>query len=473
MKFIKQNILGVVNNLADTLNDIPVRHPWTEKLRCVVGLEQFIIIAKGSTRVALPQICACLMSAVQNHFLTSASLKTWGKLLSCIGENAAEQLLEPIFAMVLLLWKDIDNDLRRDARDLLSYVLQKYPEAVERQATKLPSFQAYPDLRDIRKTIERYCGHLSPREQLRLLFIRLQHQSIFVCVHALLDLKSFLLSHQDEVFQLFDIDEPDPLLGNILSVVLLIFQKFRETDKMVRDLAGECLGLIGAIDPYRVETLQKTKDVLVLNNFTSPTECINFTITFLEGQLVRSFRSANDTLSQSFLALAMQEFLRFCNFNAKVIEEDDVELSSSIEGRRWYSMSETSRDTLTPFLTSKYQLEIVRETPKRPASPIFPKTRDYREWLQYFTLDLLSKGNGDNAKKIFAICSKAVKGSDLSIANFVLPFAAMNVILGGDGEALQTISVELLDILQHASSVSAKSLLEKTRLACQVSMCET
>jgi serine/threonine-protein kinase ATR len=71
------------------------------------------------------------------------------------------------------------------------------------------------------------------------------------------------------------------------------------------------LGLIGCLDPNRIETIREKREILVPSNFERADETIDFVLYFLEEVLVK-FLSATNTKAQGFLAYAMQEFLKFC-----------------------------------------------------------------------------------------------------------------------------------------------------------------
>jgi serine/threonine-protein kinase ATR len=84
--------------------------------------------------------------------------------------------------------------------------------------------------------------------------------------------------------------------------------------------------------------------------------------------------------------------------------------------------------------------------------------------------DLLQRGSGDNAQLIFSVCSRIVKGQDISIASFLLPFAVLNRIVGGTQEERLDLQSELTTILSHPLPEASNRVHEAIILCSQVSV---
>lgn len=101
------------------------------------------------------------------------------------------------------------------------------------------------------------------------------------------------------------------------------------------------------------------------------------------------------------------------------------------------------------FLNSRYS---VNRNPalhyKSPTYPIFNGRIGHGVWLQTFVYDLLQKGQGVNVEMVFPVLARVIRGFDLSIATFILPFAALNVIVSDDDVNMGNIRTELLTVLQ-------------------------
>jgi serine/threonine-protein kinase ATR len=135
--------------------------------------------------------------------------------------------------------------------------------------------------------------------------------------------------------------------------------------------------------------------------------------------------------------------------------------------QRWTELPESIRNTLTPFLTSTYTVTVVGATSKA-AYPLLSTKMTHSEWLRTLVQDLLQTGNGDNAKLIFAVCSRVVKGQDISISSFLLPFAVLNRIVGGTESELQDLQLELMNVLSHPLPETNNSVRETIISSSQV-----
>jgi len=223
--------------------------------------------------------------------------------------------------------------------------------------------------------------------------------------------------------------------------------KFNTSSDSITLLSARCLGLIGCLDPNRVETVKEKKDILVLSNFDRTEEIVEFVLFFLQHVLVDAFLSASNTRAQGFLAYAMQGLLRISNLQS-VVSQRSYNVQGDEKYQRWMELPEGIRNTLTPFLTSTYTVTIVAKNPEIEY-PLFSPDMTHSEWLRTLVQDLLSIQKDDNAKLVFAFCSRVVKGQDISISSFLLPFAVLYRIVGGTTQEQQDIQLELIKVLSH------------------------
>ena len=66
------------------------------------------------------------------------------------------------------------------------------------------------------------------------------------------------------------------------------------------------------------------------------------------------------------------------------------------------------------------------------------------------------KVKGENAQMVYPLIARIVRTHDLAIANFILPYAMLNVVLGGTVTEVKGISDELLAVLTHQPSDSTQ-----------------
>jgi serine/threonine-protein kinase ATR len=120
---------------------------------------------------------------------------------------------------------------------------------------------------------------------------------------------------------------------------------------------------------------------------------------------------------------------------------------------------------LTPFLSSRYSVNLNPNLKYQgPQYPIFGNSTSHGTWLQTFVYDLLQKGQGVNVEMVFPVLARVIRGYDLSIATFILPFAALNVIVSDDESNTSNVGKELLTVLQteiHSPEQSDATLIKQ------------
>jgi serine/threonine-protein kinase ATR len=187
----------------------------------------------------------------------------------------------------------------------------------------------------------------------------------------------------------------------------------------------------------------------MLSNFSRRDEDIDFVALLLEQVLVKVFLTTTNAKAQGWIAYVMQEMLKHCGFAALSSAAKPRSSQTSTEAQRWNEIPEPVRNVLTPFQTSRYSVNLNPNLRyEGPSYPIFNDSTSHGTWLQTFVYDLLQKGQGVNVEMIFPVLARVIRGYDLSIATFILPFAALNVIVSDDERNMDNVGQELLTVLQ-------------------------
>jgi serine/threonine-protein kinase ATR len=313
-------------------------------------------------------------------------------------------------------------------------------------ADSLPSLESIPELSQFETRIRELKRGMDVRHQLQAFVHRCQNDNATVVLQALMELISHLKKNQEFLHQPSINEVPDPVVAQLTRSVLDCCVKFSTEMPEIAALCAKCLGLIGCLDPNRIEATRIKKDILILSNFGKADETIEFILFFIQEILVNAFLSAPNTRVQGFLAFAMQELVKLCELDSSVLfPSRDTHLN--VKYRRWLDLPELVRNTLTPFLNSRYTLK-KGNVINKCSYPIFHGNMSHYEWLQKIVLDLFEKKNGENVGLIFDICSRIVRYQDISITTFLLPFAVLNVIVSGTEKEKTELIQEFLSILQ-------------------------
>ncbi|WEW59433.1 serine/threonine-protein kinase M1 [Emydomyces testavorans] len=446
--FIEEHVLGIITEFANVINDFQIRQSVVEKKRNIMAIAQMIKIARGNINIALPQICACLRSALDMEDLRDHAFASWCTMIVLLDEVDIESLIDQSIAIIVKNWRKFRPQTRSKAIDLVEHVLQNHQDLVANTFSTMPSLASIPEMEQFSKKISELKEGMDVRTQFEAFCLRCQSENQVVVEQALKELVPHLRKHEEFIHRAAINEQPNNnIAGQLTRSLLDCCAKFNPTSDSIMSLAAKCLGIIGCLDPSRIESTKEKRDILVLSNFDRADESTDFVLFFLQHILVEAFLSASNTRSQGFLAYAMQALLKFCNLGS-VVPPRTQDLESGDTYRRWLMLPEYVRNTLTPFLSSKYTVTIGAISTSC-VYPLFSSDMSHPEWLRTFVLDLLQKGNDSNAKMIFSISSRVIRSQDVSIAEFLLPFAALNAAISDEDDIRRDIGRELANVLVY------------------------
>ncbi len=362
-----------------------------------------------------------------------------------IGASGADEILsliDPTFAIVVQYWDSLTPQSQTKAYNMISELLKTHTTSVREQVHTIPSLSSIPVMAKFDGEIGSYKIQMAPKHQLQALIQRSNHENMTVVLRALVELEVFLQEHQTFLHESSISEHPDSVVSELARTLLDISIRYSESDDTIVILSARCLGLLGCLDPTRIEAPRENQELLVLSNFQEAEETIDFVIFFLQEVLVKAFLSATNPRAQGFLAYAMQELLKFCGLNGPHTSRNDTRYI------RWVNLSESVRNTLTPFLTSKYVVTAAAVQPEIQY-PIYRPSMGHGLWLRTFVYDLLRKGHGDNIMELFQVFSRIIRTQDTPISTFLLPFAVLNIIISGTQRQQLEVAEELLTILSH------------------------
>lgn len=360
-----------------------------------------------------------------------------------------EPLIDQTFSIVVRYWESFAQSTQEKAHAVIAEMIQKHNKLLQDRIGMLPSLKSISVFTKIEAEINRLRAKASVN-QYEAFTRRCRDENASVVFQALKEMVPYLETHQELIHETTINQHPSPVVAELCRSILDASVRFTQSRSEISMLAAQCLGLIGCLDPSRTETVRPRRETLVLSNFTRADEAVEFVAFLLETVLVKSFHSATNAVSQAFVAYAMQELLRFCEFGNKATAYRPRSSQGSPTYQRWIQIPETVRSTLTPFLNSKYEVRRLVNAPPKPFAkyPIFSREMGHTTWLRNFAEDLLRRPKGENPERMFPVLARIIKGHDLNIATFLLPFAVVNVILGGTEEEVEDISQELLFVLE-------------------------
>lgn len=377
-------------------------------------------------------------------------------MMITLGEDVIANLVEPTFAIIIQYWDSFLPEIQGRAYDMVSYIMKTYSSLIRDLAYNLPSLAAIPLMTKLEEDLNKLKSHMDVKHRFQALAQRCQNENASVVLRALHELSEYLWEHQNFLHEAVVSEQPDPVVGQLARSVLDTSVVFSRTHPDISILCAKCMGLIGCLDPTRIEAVRENREILVLSNFVKEDETNDFVIFFLREVLVKAFLSATNSRSQGFLAYAMQELLSITDLreSAKPRSRDG---QYDANFRRWVSLPESVRTTLMPFTNSKYFVT-AGVSQSSCSYPLYSPGMGYSQWLRTFTFDQLRKAvGGGKVQTIFSVLSRIVRFQDISIPSFLLPFACLNTIVSGEESEKLAISQELLLVLDqplpdHATS---------------------
>ncbi|GJC97112.1 pephosphatidylinositol 3 [Colletotrichum higginsianum] len=428
-RFLESYILGLMARLADVINDMPlVSPPVEEQRRCVRAMEEMIRLCKTYVRIARPQISACLLSALDQDDLREVAFSCWAALLTYLDSEDVEVLLETTFFVIGHYWPLFNDSSRRMAKNLITTLMTDFDTVLHENISKLPSLAHVPELADIEAQLSAIRPPLDSSKAFALFAERISHENSGVVLQALAELETYLKQSGGFLQTSTISQQPDPVVSTVLRALLDCASKYSSSQLEIASLCTQCIGLVGCLDSNRVEAPREQKSMVILSNFENSEETTDFVLFTLENILVKAFLSTTDTKLQGFLAFAMQELLSRVDIKAACAMKNTGQRDGGSIYRKWLALPESVRMILTPFLTSKYILMTM--TMATIEYPIFRPGKPYGNWMRSFNMDLLRKGQNAYADLIFEPLCRTIRVKDLAVAEFLMPYLVLHVIIG-------------------------------------------
>jgi len=418
-------------------------------------------------------MCACLQSALAQKELQTSAFSAWATILHNLEDDDVETMLESTFSTIIQRWDTFDETARNCVETTLQYLLDQRGRLLRNMLVNLPSLAQFPQLSQIEQQLSKMRTPTDISNTFQIFSRRVSHENSGVVAQALVELKAYLQLHQSFLQASAVSEQPDIVVSLLVRAILDTCVKFNGSRPDIALVSAECIGLIGCLDPNRVESVRKQREMVMVSNFYDSGETLDFVLFVLEECLVPAFLSATDTVLQGFLAFVMQDLLEKCNFKeiCGQIIKNGVKGSTDPHYIKWISLPTSVQDTLTPFLSSKYSLRDL--DPVKYEYPIFrpdtvPPTKLYSYWVRTMSLDLLQKPGHTLSSLIFVPLRRAIRVKDVSIPGFLLPYLVLNNIIEGTDQNRRELENELLAILEYQPPAESSIRTDDIKLCIEV-----
>ena len=401
--------------------------------------------------------------------LSETTLESWNIFLRALKSEDLNPHVGPTTATFIIAWPTFTPRAKILASQCFQHLILLKRGATVEYMDDVADFSSIPELKALWQRVKHLREQWTPEDTLSKLLDRVGSDNAAVISCALEELKTFLLEDDERfVRSLTWGDVFDPLVGNVTTTLFSVAARDLEGSDNIRQLALECIGIVGALDPDRFKFGVGETTMIVKYNFQDESESVSFAVHLIKDVLVGAFRSTCDIAYQNFLAYAIQELLRFCRFSSSLVTPGPSGSLPIKVRNRWKELPRAVKETVAPLLAGRFSFT---PTPAvHVEHPIYPRQATYREWVQAWTASLLYRTSGRDAQTIFSAFHPVIRNKDVGVAHRLLPHLVLNIMLSDNDQYIQDIRGEILTVLEDQVNPNSTSTIDKKELSAQVSL---
>ncbi|CAK7274483.1 serine/threonine-protein kinase M1 [Sporothrix epigloea] len=462
--FLSHHVLGFTTRLSDVRVYDGKRHlcHW---INGIEALEIIIKYLRSEIRIGRPQVTAFLLDALGDHpgyaacWQTSvrrAAISCWAALVQNVGEDNVHSLVETTFSVIRKNWNQFGDWEKEKCHELFTWLLVKtdgrHRTCITAKIDLLPRLRIPELQKSVDIKLDKIREPLGDMQTVDLFAQRISHENIDVVRVALEDARDFLQSKQDFLHASMQGEKSDSAIIHFVRALLDCSAKYNTTEAELASDCLSCIGLIGCLNANRLGSVARDQPLVVIHNFSTTEESLDFVFYLLEHVLTRAFLSATNSTSQGLIAYAVQTLLFKCGISNAVISQGRG-LKTTYE--KWKALPELVQVVLSPLLVSKYHIALPGRVQTR--YPIFRPGRTYEDWLRSLVADLLAKPQNEFGEILYESLSRTARGKDLAVAEFLLPYVVVYVVTGANSsdQDREQITLELQHISQYQPSDAA------------------
>lgn len=254
-----------------------------------------------------------------------------------------------------------------------------------------------------------------------------------VKVHHLERLKTVLSSNQKALRFLCIPDKGSSTDQCLASLIRKLLEDSTMGSEYLTRCIGECLGIIGAIDPGRINLMNTSEDSSGEAKKFTPSDEIYIELLERLSDILES--NPNYKLEVCY---AIQESLRIFN-----IKSDD---------RKWTRLPKSVRARIKPLLQTRYLASNISHGPIPDAdSPIFQEDIEFHHWLSQLLLRLINSIEKENLRGVFLACWQ-VMANDINFCNFSMNMVFLAAFKDNNEELITTNIVNEIKAIMYLDS---------------------
>ncbi|SCU88316.1 LAMI_0D09626g1_1 [Lachancea mirantina] len=426
---LQENILGIFQVFSSDMHDVEGRTTHYEKIRVINGI--FFLIKHACSNCiisALAQISICLQTAQEVREIMCHALRCWLFLIKKLSEEQLLTVIDSFFSFCLQRWGSFDFKSKILAKEILTSLIAEKGSLIFVSRPYITSALVNKSelniLEDNKQFARMVNKVLSNTNWYAEYSSNLKSCNKYVIKQTLTDVKIFLERTASD--ELNEVGKAGNSLGisQLLGSLMNTAHKFRVSDYFICECAAECIALIGALDVTKYVLPRETvymEEVFDLNNYA---QVVKFLMRIMDKILVPAFWESENPTKQLFVALVMQESLKFCGLSSVSWDVSKPELYPN-ENKLWSRFNDVSKTTLYPLMSSLYLAQSWKEyVPLQ--YPSFNPREAYHVWIRNLTLDLLKLGTAeDHPLHVF---SSLIREDEGLFSENILPYVVMDIL---------------------------------------------
>ncbi|ORY51967.1 hypothetical protein BCR33DRAFT_404224 [Rhizoclosmatium globosum] len=469
-EFLLNHFLGILSFVNQSLTDQTGRVSVGEKVKIVNGLVELMKLVGNRITSLIPQIMTTLQTALAIDSIRNVALNGWEVFVGILGPRQIGPILNQVVGILMKGWSGCSELESVHIIKIIEAILVRHSEVLKVYFNDLCEFPRQKEFNVINAVVDPHRKN-EVLDKMKRLLKAVSHDNSVVVESALFELK--LLLRKEQAYLLTEIlsESGNDVIGEAVSVLLETLKKYNGTRVDLQLACCESLGVLGAPDPARLHVTINSSMDISLESFEAKDTTDVFVCKFIEKQLAPAFRSATNPQSQAHLAFAIQELLQFCGFTVEfqnLGSRSDAALPTGSSARMvtmWQNFPRAVLDVIRPLLSTKYSIEA--KSVRQLASPIYQHTSGFKDWLQFWVVDLMNKATGKYANRIFSVCTKVVESENIGIGLYLLPRLVLNVLTGGSTTHGKELLAEFTAVLNDVVGPTGGDNMEKQQLSSQ------
>ena len=444
--YILPKLLGILGYFDQKMNNEMV--VYESKVAILESLHDLVLfmgsdaISTVKHKIVSTLRTASNVKSKESKLLLSILCRTWKAFLATMDISSIAPILSQVCAN---LWNIFELGCT-DVVSLFKFLIIEHQTDLKDQFRFLHFIPEVMELVEINSLIRKHCGideNTKFKEIINVLIIPLKNETAEVKALALKKLRHLFRMNQGRLQGLIVTNDlVDPMISRVIESLI---QCSQDSDPVIVNFAGQCLGLIGALDPGRLE---RPDDLSGNMNISFSVFDEDFIYDLLRA-LSKAFLTAADSHDSDACAFTLQEVLRAY----KITGPAPI---ATMGGKIWNRCSDSQQELLTPLLSSLYSRS------HKDSSFLVPiyKSREnmtYLDWLSDWCHHLIGKVQDEKTRKVLTGCKAALK-KDLQTAQFLIPYLVVTVVCQDNAKDTDEIVLEVETVINaDESSSSSKS----------------